>query len=170
MQTSFPPLLTSRVKKTLGAQKAGEDTALLKQGFHSRRTRHCGWFFLKDTKMTSVHFTCVGCTVFGLLFFCLRWERNRLTLRYYTRPRAWKNTKDAVNPHGFVFLMVKLFPREYSLEMESYRKMGKLEESNEKEKGKRRSSKNRKNFLLNGTDEKWFWFPWQMGDRIIQFW
>lgn len=33
MQTSFPPLLTSRVKKTLGAQSIGEDTALVNAGF-----------------------------------------------------------------------------------------------------------------------------------------
>lgn len=32
-QTSFPPLLTSRVKKTLGAQSSGEDTALPEAGF-----------------------------------------------------------------------------------------------------------------------------------------
>ena len=32
-QTSFQPLLTSRVKKTLGAQSSGEDTALAEAGF-----------------------------------------------------------------------------------------------------------------------------------------
>ena len=46
--------------------------------------------------------------------------------------------------------------KEYGLEMESYRKVGKRGEKKGKGIGIRLSGKNRKNFLLNGTREKLF--------------